>query len=108
MSDNTCVHGGVEVKSWRESQVSAAEKVRGLVEGGGDEVAVPDCKADEATDDVEGREEAVEILLGHGSSDEESGIDESEVARVRQELRVVVVDWEPVARAVHDANELRN
>ena len=62
------------------SGVLAAEEVRGFIERRGDGVAVADCESNEATEDVECSEEAVEVLLAHGSSEVEGGVNEGEVS----------------------------
>lgn len=71
-------------------------------------MAVTDGKTDNAAEDVEGGQKTVEILLTHGSSNEESSVDESKVSGVGQETSRVIVLGESMSRAVHDANELRN
>jgi hypothetical protein len=57
---------------------------------------------------VEGSEQSIKILLGHGTSDEEGGVDQGQVLGVLEQFGLLVVDWEAVSRAVYDANELRD
>lgn len=71
-------------------------------------MAVTNGKTEDTAQDVEDGQEAVEILLAHGASDEESSVDERKVARVGQETGSMVVLGEAMSRAVHDTNELRN
>lgn len=71
-------------------------------------MGVTNGKSKNATQYVEHGQQDVEIFLTHRSSDEEGGINESEVAGVAQKLRFLVVNGKSVSRAVHDANELRN
>lgn len=86
----------------------AGEEVRRLVEGVGDRVTVADGKTEGAAQNVEDGQQTIEVLLAHGSSDEQGGVDEGKVARVGQEAGIMVVNGKAMSGAVHDANELGN
>lgn len=82
--------------------------MRRVIEGVGDGVRVTNGKSKNAAQYVEHGQQDVEVFLAHRPSDEEGGVNESEIAGVAQKLRFLVVNGKSVSGAVHDANELRN